>query len=371
VSDCDGERAIRDVSWRGQVESRVKDLEADLDRARAGAEYEPVNGDIAKRNIDLAHKIAVDAPARFSLGWFRRWASGSDVEAAWSAIHDAEAALVMILAKETIHARLSDLRAEVTTILEGDGRVVDYVDDIRRFEAGGTNEIGTCERERIRVIESAIDSVSDAAHLNVRNYRNWLLIVSVVVSGGLIGVAVAHLLDSEVLFIGEGNPPGHIGADIGHLETAGAVGGLLMALFALIRLQVYSGPVALPLWQALVRIPAGAAAGVVGAAFMQGGLLSSIRAQDRSGLLAYAVLFGAAPEIVLRFLDKRVNEATAAARPTHDPLRTVPTQRTPAPTREGAKHSTSERSAPEASADATTDAPPESTSTAVVPGGAS
>lgn len=54
------------------------------------------------------------------------------------------------------------------------------------------------------------------------------------------------------------------------IESAGAAAGLLMAIFALIRLTVFSGPVALPLWQSLVRIPAGAAAALVGAMMLQG-----------------------------------------------------------------------------------------------------
>ncbi len=38
------------------------------------------------------------------------------------------------------------------------------------------------------------------------------------------------------------------------------------------------------------------------------------------------MLFGAAPEILLRFLDGKVNAATAAARPKNDPLKSVPPQ---------------------------------------------
>lgn len=97
-----------------------------------------------------------------------------------------------------------------------------------------------------------------------------------------------------------------------------------MALFALIRLTVYSGPVALPLWQAMDRIPAGAAAALVGCLLLQGQVVSVLIPQARSGLLGYTVLF-AAPELVLRLLDNKVN-ATSAARPKNDPLKTVPPQ---------------------------------------------
>ena len=41
----------------------------------------------------------------------------------------------------------------------------------------------------------------------------------------------------------------------------------------------------------------------------------------------YAVLFGAAPELVLRFLDREVNRVSAAARTKDDPLKAVPLHR--------------------------------------------
>jgi hypothetical protein len=319
---------IKDVTWRSQVESSLHDLRDDLERARAAGIDAAVgaNDAIAERSIARAHEAAASAPRRFSGTWFRRWASGSDVETAWTALHDAEQALVLILPNATVHARLPDIRAGLTTTLAGDGRVEEYARALSLLEGRKPQDITQADREQIRVIKSAIDSTSDAAHSNIRNYRNWLLIVSAVVIVGLLGAAIAHARNSEFIYIGEAGSPGHAGADVAELEAAGGLGGLLMAIFALIRLTVYSGPVALPLWQALVRVPAGAVAGLVGAALLQGKLLSSFVPQQRSGLLAYAFLFGAAPEIVLRLLDNKVNAATAAARPKNDPLKTVPHQ---------------------------------------------
>jgi hypothetical protein len=226
-----------------------------------------------------------------------------------------------------LKARLPEMRAALTTTLAGDGRLVEYTGQIDA--AAKAAEITDEQREQLRVIRSAIDAASDAAHTNVRNYRNWLLIVSGAVTVGLVGLAVAHAVNPDVLYICQatkGVCAGGPGADLGQIEAAGALGGLLMALFALIRLTVYSGPVALPLWQALVRVPAGAAAALVGAFLLQGEVLSSITPQSRSGLLGYAVLFGAAPEVVLRFLDDKVNKVTAAARTENDPVTKVPAQ---------------------------------------------
>jgi hypothetical protein len=312
---------LTDVTWRAQVEARARDLEADLQRARAAA---LTSGDvptglldfeIAAQNIALARNVAAATPRALTWAWLRQWSSGSDIETAWSALHQAEAALTVVLPPETTLARLPDLRANLNSALGGDPRLAEYLKTLDQIQPSDPKSLTDQDRQTIRAITDVATAISDAAHSNIRNYRNWLLIVSGVVSGALIAVAVAHAADSNFLLIKSARSASGAGADVGEIEVAGAIGGLLMALFALIRLTIYSGPVALPLWQALVRIPAGAAAGLVGSLLLQGELVSAIVPQGRSGLLGYAVLFGAAPELILRFLDEKVNEATAAARP--------------------------------------------------------
>lgn len=320
-----GEGSILEASWKGQVENELMDLRADLAWAEAAGEPNPAQHECIQHDVARAHEIITRAPGWPSLAWLRRWWAGSEIESAWAAVHDAEAAMVMILPAETVHARLPDLRAALVATLDGDGRADGYKADLQAFEIAGPQGITPWARERIKVIKGAIGSASDAAHLNIRYYRNWLLIVSTVVIFGLLALSLAHGINHRFIYIVE-RGSGRSGADIAQLEAAGATGGLLMALFALIRLQIYSGPVALPLWQALVRVPAGAVAGVAGAAMLQGQVITSLTPQDRSGLIGYAVLFGAAPEILLRFLDKRVNDATAAARAQSDPLKDVPAQ---------------------------------------------
>jgi hypothetical protein len=336
---------ISSASWRAQVEDRARDLEGELAVARA--EVKSKSGDnkasglsgrrsiedasswpksrlenfgIAQRNIEVA-RDAVTQRSRNLPSSLKHWASGSQVETAWRALHAAESALLMVASQDSVEARLPEMRASLTTTLgESDGRVPEYSKVLD--ESSGHVD---ANRNKLRVIKSAIDAASDAAHSNVRNYRNWLLIVALVVTAGLIGVAIAHAFDSDFIDI----KVGQASADVAQLEAAGATGGLLMALFALIRLKVYSGPYALPLWQALIRVPSGAAAALVGTILLQGNLLSSLAAQtDMSALLGYATLFGAAPEILLRFLDKQVNSVSAAARTKNDPLKQVPKQTT-------------------------------------------
>jgi len=318
-------------TWRAQVESRADELRDELARA---ADQSPPDGvdswaqvadyGIAERNIELARDIAGRRAGLF--GWLRCWASGADVETAWQAVHSAESALVMVAPAESVRAQLPEIRASMAAALgASDSRVAEYTTELA---ACGRN-LDAAHRQHVRVIKAAVNAASDAAHSNVRNYRNWLLIISFIFVAGLIGLAIAHSSNRNFLYIcqAKAGAPGcggeHSG-DVAEIEAAGAAGGLLMAVFALIRLKIYSGPYALPLWVALVRVPSGAAAALVGALLLQGQVFNSLTPQTRSGLLAYAAFFGAAPEVVLRLIDKRVNEATAAARPKSDPLQPVP-----------------------------------------------
>jgi len=157
---------IEDVTWRSQVQVKVNELTDDLERAGAVG-FDPAyatNHAIAERCITRAHDLAKTPPKRFSLTPIHRWLSGSDVESAWAALHDAEAALCMILPSVTVAARLADLRAGVSTTLRGDGRAEGYAETLKTIEAQNPASIDSVDRERIRVIKSAIDSTSDAAH---------------------------------------------------------------------------------------------------------------------------------------------------------------------------------------------------------------
>lgn len=359
---------LTNTTWRAVVASRVLQLEGDLSRADAQSSADPTKPDTAVRDIlasrlTLAQRTAEDSPRVLSSTWLRRWGSGGDQDTAWRALHEAEQLLWVLLPSEIVRARLPELRASLTLKMADDGRLTQYVGDLdaaaappRRTDATpiddkatvATNPLGAppvagpatapkpahpsrqkalsaAEREQLVVIRAAIDAVTEEANNNARNYRNWLLIVSGATMTVLLAIAVGHLISPGFIALysaGEGNTR----SSVLQVELAGALGGALMALVTLSRLQIFSGAVALPLWQALIRIPAGATAGLVGALLIQSKVMPSVATPDFLGLLGFATLLGAAPEIVLRFFDRKVNEATDAARTKSDPLTKVPQQ---------------------------------------------
>src|SRR6202011_4410187 len=109
--------------------------------------------------------------------------------------------------------------------------------------------------------------------------RNWLLIVGSTVTVALVTLAIVHAVDPHFLFVCQAVPSKHTtcgpnGVSIAEIEVAGGVAGLITALIALIRLNVYSTLLALPLWQSLIRLPAGAAGALLGVLLVQSKLVT-------------------------------------------------------------------------------------------------
>src|SRR5207245_4526676 len=95
---------------------------------------------IARASIKLAKEIAAgeiegDAPRSWRT-LMRRWGSGTDIETAWRAIHEADTALLMVAPAAIVQARLPEIRAGLlTTLGESDGRAPGYLKILTQAEA--------------------------------------------------------------------------------------------------------------------------------------------------------------------------------------------------------------------------------------------
>ncbi len=327
-----GESRLRPLSlttWRAAVRSEADRLEDELRRVELGGARErggewTRDPDYLAVQNNIADARAATDETHNPWTWFVRWCSGTDVESAWRALHAADQALLMIQDDDTFNARLPELQASVSANILDTERAAAYTERLK-LSIGSPKPPGL--RAAARVIKQAVDSASDVAHSDMRNYRNWLSISAALLCAGCALIGIVHAANPEFLeicqakVVATGQVAGCIAdsADIVELELAGAFGGLVAAFFALSRLKVYSGPYALPLWQAAIRVPAGSAAGVSGVLLLQSDLLSTMTPQSGHKLVAWAVLFGYAPDLLLRFLDKKVNEVSATARTKSDP----------------------------------------------------
>jgi hypothetical protein len=158
------------------------------------------------------------------------------------------------------------------------------------------------QREQLRMIAQTLHAFSDDAHGRVRTFRNLVLAAILILTIGLVAVAV-----------GQGNPPwlpiragsSTSGPTVWQVELVGALGGMLAGLAGLLNLPGFTGPYSLPATLALLNLPAGALTGLLGALWMQNSVLGTVKPQDGAALLAYVALFGFAQEAVTRFADKQ------------------------------------------------------------------
>lgn len=339
------ERLTPGSTWRSLVLSEIDRLEDDWERAAAwldskhgvadpGTERATKWGQSELANYELVDRelargrAATIRPGMFSRIW--RWGSGSDMELAWRSLHAADQTLLLIQDDETVKARLPEIEAAVEANLPaGDARIDRYVAALTK---------GPLTRAQLRIIKQAADAASDASHDNVRNYRNWLLIAGSVLTVVLFALAVIHNLNPDFLKICQApqvsTPAGTAaaksissqcsaqGANVFEMELAGVLGGIVAAVWALTRMTSFTGVLALPLWQALLRIPTGAATALLGVLVLQSGLLSALVPQTEDKLVAYAAVFGYAPAYLLRMLDQKVNDVAESAATKNDPVRT-------------------------------------------------
>jgi hypothetical protein len=96
--------------------------------------------------------------------------------------------------------------------------------------------------------------------------------------------------------------------DIPVVEIAGLLGAALAGAFALRSIQGTSTPYSLPVALAVLKLPSGALTAVLGLLLMRGGFIPGLSALDSSAqIIAWAIVFGSAQQLVTRFVDQQAN----------------------------------------------------------------
>ena len=96
---------------------------------------------------------------------------------------------------------------------------------------------------------------------------------------------------------------------------------MIAAIFTISKLGGFAGPYRLPAYQALIRVPAGSAVALGAVILIQSHQVKSFTSQNGLGILAVALLFGYAPDVLLRFMDQKVTTVLGQAQSKDDPAR--------------------------------------------------
>jgi len=248
------------------------------------------------------------------------WWTGYEVEEAWSALHAAQEALVAVQDEATLRTQLSDLEAGIDSNLASDPRTKPFKDSLAAIRRKST--ITTADRETIRGIRMVVNATSDAAHRDVRSFRNAITVIGAVLGLVALGIASIAATDRHLqgVFDVQNMSSGRwMGFE---LLLIGALAGLTGLLLSLKKFSDFQSSYSLTLAQAFVKGAAGAAAALLGILLVQSGLINSLSTTDRLWLYGYAVLFGSSQQLVTRLADQKATTVLDAARSHNDPATT-------------------------------------------------
>ncbi|QZY28958.1 hypothetical protein [Nocardioides coralli] len=317
--DADERDRPRKRVWVEHVDPELAALRIQLAALRT-RRLDPAQEEIAQGVQELLERAqnAVDRrdPAPYYvLNWWR----GTLVEAAFRNLHAARALIVELYDEVELEAEIDRAVARLNARL--------HRNDPRRLALRGMDR----ERPEVqraflrRLIEDTYDA-SDLQHAQLREFRNILLSAAFVVSA-LLGVAVFVIArnpsfvplcfpamdippDTEARLLNcptAARTPSPRSADVLIVGLLGLLGGALATSIAIRKVSrasslSYDVPVAL----AWLKVPLGAFVAILGLLAIQGGFVPGLsRLDTQQQILAYALLFGFAQQLLTSTLDSK------------------------------------------------------------------
>ena len=286
---------------------------------------------------DAAYKAAVESHVtqadeacrrgrrRKRRGWRDRW-RGTSVERAYLHLHAAKVFLVDLLPDAEFEALVPEVKTRLAMVLDRN--------DPRRMEAEGLLRV-TAGRPRRAVVRQALETAYDASdekYARLRDFRNIILLAaaSVTLLTGVLltvvalsphaipmcfepGVTTAAVGQQQVPQITTVCPSGDrqrpTGGDILIVAGLGAIGGALGAIVAIRNLRGTSTPYSVSTALAILKGPTGALTAVIGMLLLAGGFVPGLSNLDsQRQILAYALIFGIAQQLVTRVADNRAQQ---------------------------------------------------------------
>lgn len=298
--------------WREHLAVRLSALEAEAAQLPDG-QYQR----LAVYYLQRA-RGAVERPRQWQPDLLAAW-TGTDVERAWVSTHAAEVAIVRALPLDRVTAILPSLVEDCAAVLPKDPRVT----ALKKFVDAGKAADEPHRQLAADTLESA-HATSDAQHVRVRSFRNILFGTTVVLAVFVVIVGVIGSLAPGALAIcgaattkgvtaacptGSAHPSG---GDVFLVELLGLLAAAITGAAAVRKLSGTSTPYAVPLASLVVKLPIGALTALGGLLLIRAGFGPSITYLDQAQISAYALVFGAAQQLFMQFVDKQAKSVLDA-----------------------------------------------------------
>lgn len=344
-------RRALSTPWRARVRTRACGLRS---AARLAAEHGGLaidDNDVPRpdanedqRHLAVVYRAVTDhakkaekCGSRFSTP--RQWLNGSMIEAAWAEIHEADVQLIELFTDDHLLGRMPEVLGTVRAYLPPeDTRRVALEAWWQKF--GDGTQVDHEHRELVATTLRAAYLYGDTEHGRVRGFRNVLLgtavaIMVLLVGLGFVGLVSPHSVSlcftkagqpaaatsspttpATILICPTGERDGPSGWDVFLVELVGLLGAALAGVRAIANSRKVATPYSLTVTQAALKAATGAATAVVGLLFLSAGIVPGLsQLQSQAAILAYAVVFGYAQQLLTGIIDQRANDVLQAASP--------------------------------------------------------
>ena len=341
MNDGSSRREVWRWPWGSRARVRIDELEALLEYEAERAGSAPCVSELQQRAADHLSeaKAAVGSPRRL---WLLR---AGQADSALANMNAAHTIIIRIAPPEDFRGMLPDIaalvqenlppndqhRCEVAKILRS---CRNNPDVFQRQNAGAACAAFQAQRQTVAEAARAAYRVQEREVVRVRSFARivygW--------AGGLLGIAIAvavlgALFDDVVpLCFNPGErvvcptaDGGVYGAlhysyglssrpwDYVVIEAAGLVSAAVTGAATLRQIRGTATAYNVPMALAVLKLPTGALTAVLGLLLMRGELVPGLTALDTSAqIIAWAIIFGAAQQLVTRFVDERGNAVMQA-----------------------------------------------------------
>jgi len=255
---------------------------------------------------------------------------GSAIECAISNLDAAESLLLLRAPDDYIQGHFPGIHSDVRRFLEAEDprrRRIEVLSKQIQLE----QPVSVDTRESLGIALTAARSHSRQQYLKVRNFRNAVMVATVVlftvaVSLGIWGLSAPDSIPlcfnpedkivcpaAESVFRPEAGDDKNsvvrqtaLPGDIFLIQFVGLVAAAVSGATSLHRMEATAVPFSLPIALAVLKLPTGALTAVLGLVLMGGGFVPGLSALDSAPqILAWAILFGASQQLLTGLVDRQ------------------------------------------------------------------
>lgn len=303
--------------WRADVEQRRAALQLDLARL-------DLSGDKLKERDALNVLLEDVAAAVRTRVWPVKWWWGTEVERAWTRLHEVEERTIDVLPDKELEARAATTSARAVKVLKSDDKQLVAFDSLRTDVTAGKAKAAAL-RPMIVELLRRVHAQTDRDNHEARYLRNRILIASSLCAVFSVALLLAQRRLTALPFLGSTD----VLADrpttyLLLVMMCAAIGALLTAIPTFLQVPSDFSPFNLPLQQGLLKIVSGPVVAVVGFAILRvlnttdvvnSEVVSIGTPSTASAVVVLAVVFGAAQHLVTRFVDRRAGEVLSVLAP--------------------------------------------------------